>query len=245
MRQSGPLAGQAVKALKSRPDRVEKVRGGEEWQQVDPADMDPKLRQALYKMNPKQVALFCAWVINGRNISAAGRQVGFHPVYARQLFTTHPAFKEAKRYLQSIVLMEDQEWIDCLPQARQTLRSLLVAKDEKVRYLAAKDIVDRAEGKAVARMDMTIREDRPSITDAQMQLIFSIMQTMSVGFAEAKAWVEKHPEESQKWIDQHVQKTLPAGREVAEVPAPNRDFEEAEVVLAHEKKHEPLIARLD
>jgi hypothetical protein len=178
---------------------VRRVRG-EEWQQVDPESIDPELQGALHKMNPKQVALFCAWVVNGRNINAAARQIGFNESYARKLFSQDSAFKKARTYLEDIVLLEDQEWIDCLPRARQTMRSLLVAKDEKVRYPAAKDIVDRAEGKAVARVDMNIREHQPSLTDGEMQLALSLMQHAALGFAEAVADIRAHPAESEQWI---------------------------------------------
>jgi hypothetical protein len=202
-RKTGPLLAQA----KLKPDRVAKVQG-EEWQQVDPEGMDDKLRDLMYKMNPKQVGLFCAWIVNGRNITQAARQVGYAPAHARKMFTTHPAFTEAKNYIGAIMTLEDQEWIDCLPQARQTMRSLMMAKDEKVRFWAAKDIVDRAEGKPTSRVDMTIRDDRPSLSDGQLQLVISLMQTHSISFAEAKAHVEAHPDEAARWIASNVTKTL-------------------------------------
>jgi hypothetical protein len=202
-RKKGPLVAQA----KLRPDRVAKVQG-EEWQQVDPEGMDDKLRDLMYKMNPKQVGLFCAWIVNGRNITQAARQVGYSPEHARKMFTTHPAFTEAKNYIGAIMTLEDQEWIDCLPQARQTMRSLMLAKDEKVRFWAAKDIVDRAEGKPTSRVDMTIRDDRPSLSDGQLQLVISLMQTHRISFAEAKAHVEAHPDEAARWIASNVTKTL-------------------------------------
>lgn len=220
-----PLSQQAGVPQKRRPDRVAKVHG-EEWQQVDPPGMDEGLKSALYQMNPKQVALFSAWVINGRNIRQAARTVGYSQDHAYDLFNNSPAFREAKSYLSAIVLMEDQEWIDCLPQARQTLRSLLIAKDEKVRYLAAKDIVDRAEGKPVARVDMTVRDERPSLTDGQMQLAFSLMQHSGIGFAEAVAWIRDHPDEAQVWIAANATKQLAArngGREVATQEADGED----------------------
>jgi hypothetical protein len=192
---------------KLRPDRVAKIKG-EEWQQVDPEGMDDKLKDIMYKMNPKQVALFCAWIVNGRNITQAARQVGYNPVHARSMFSTHAAFQEAKNYVGAIMTLEDQEWIDCLPQARQTMRSLMLAKDEKVRFWAAKDIVDRAEGKPTTRVDMTIRDDRPSLSDGQLQLVISLMQTHRISFAEAKAHVEAHPDEAARWIASNVTKTL-------------------------------------
>jgi hypothetical protein len=203
-RKRGPLEGQLGKHVAKRKP------AGEEWVVDLPDDMNPILLDAVNKMNPKQVALFSAWVINGRNVSAAARQVGYHPQHARTLFKSHSGFLEAKNYLKDIVLLEDQEWIDCLPQARQTLRSLLNARDEKVRLWAAKDIVDRAEGKPTTRVDMTIRDERPSLSDGQLQLVISIMQTTGVSFAEAKAHVEAHPDEAERWIASNVTKSLPA-----------------------------------
>jgi hypothetical protein len=209
--------------------RVEDIpKSGEQWEVIEPAGMDPKLQEALQQMNTKQVALFCAWVINGRNITQAARQIGYNVSYAQRLFTQDPAFQEAKGYLQDIVMLEDQDWIECLPQARQTLRSLLNSPDDKVKYLAAKDIVDRAEGKPIARTTMTLRDERPTLSDGQMQLLFSIMQATGVGFAEAKAWMEKHPEESQRWIAENT-KALPAGREI---PHRSHNVEAIESVAA-------------
>ncbi len=106
-------------------------------------------------------------------------------------------------------------------EARQTLRSLLLSKDPKVRYLAAKDIVDRAEGKAVARVDMTVREDKPSLTDGQMQLAFSLMRAKGIGFAEAVTWIQRNPDESDRWIRQNAIKTG-MGREVRQIEPPSQ-----------------------
>jgi hypothetical protein len=194
--------------------------GTEEWVVEVPEGMDPGLEAQLSSMNVKHVALFCAWLVNGQNISAAARSIGYAPVYAMELFRSHPSFQDAKQYIDRIMTLEDQEWIECLPQARQTLRSLLLAKDEKVRYLAAKDIVDRAEGKATTRVDMTVRDERPSLTDAEMQLAFSLIQQTGISFAEARDYIKGHPDEVSAWIAANVPLATAGGREVAALPAP-------------------------
>jgi len=183
---------------------VEKVRG-EEWRREDPIREDPALQEMTRKMNAKQLALFTAWVMNGRNLSAAARAVGYHPSYAHTLMKSSPVFERAAEYANQKLEAEDKEWIECLPDARQTLRSLMRnSKDDKVRYLAAKDIVDRAEGKPVAKVDMQVRDERPSITDEEMQMAFSLMQQAGWTFPQAMEWMRSHPEKVQQWVGQNV-----------------------------------------
>jgi hypothetical protein len=213
-------------ALSARPKSEVDVRkgsvGGEEWAVLEARDskLDNQLKKTLDNMNPKQVALFCAWVVNGRNISAAGRQIGYAEQHARGLFSKHPAFLAARERVEDILSVEDEEWIESLPEARRTLRQLLKARDEKVRLWAAQDIVNRAEGKPVAKVDMTVREERPSLTDGEMQLAISIMQQTGRPFPEVREWIRQHPEEVRGWVAQHA---TPTGTNLSALPAPKQE----------------------
>lgn len=183
---------------------------------------DPVLQQKLDKLTPQQVALIVVWGQNGNNISAAGKSVGYNPSYARWLFSNHPLIKEAVEYLEGMGL-EDKEWLELLPEARMTMRSLLKCQDPKVRYWAAKDIVDRAEGKPTIKIDKTIRDERPSLSDGQMQLAFSLMQARGMNFTQAKNWVLEHPEESGRWIAANSRQKVRQIAALAESTLPPQD----------------------
>lgn len=204
-----PEDGSAFTAPDGTPATTEKVvEDGEVWEIATPPELHPELADAIKDLKPKEVALFCAWVMNGRNITGAARQIGMKPAYAQRLFSVHPGIRAAIDWLHNIVLPEDQDWTLLLPQARRTIATLLDARDEKVRFWAAKDIADRAEGKPTARLDMTIRDERPSLSEGELQLLFSIMQATGVSYAEAVTWIRSHPDDVQQWVGKHVSRTL-------------------------------------
>jgi hypothetical protein len=207
-----------VKKENRKTRRVEKTVRGEEWEVVGGDSLPPDLREILAQMDPKQVSLFTVWAINGRNISAAARQAGYNESHARRLFSMDTLFLAARRWVETALYEEDLQWTELLPRARRTLRDLLTSKDEKVRFMAAKDIADRAEGKASVRVDMTITEHRPSLTEGEVQLAISLVQQADMGFAEARQWIYDNPEQVQAWISQNVsqQKGLPPGRQIEE-----------------------------
>lgn len=195
----------------------------EEYQKALKAD--PGFGRLLKRMSPRHAALLVAWTTNGNNLHRAAHQVGYSMTTARKIFSTE-AFREARLMVEAFIPEEDREWLEILPEARHTLRTLMKSPDDKVRYLAAKDIADRGEGKAITRIDMQIRDENPSMTDDHLQLAFSIMQQTGKGFAEVRDWMLSHPEEVGAWISQHVhgqevavQEAVPRG---VVVKAPNR-----------------------
>jgi hypothetical protein len=163
----------------------------------------PAVKKALRRVPPRHAALAVAWLTNGENLKRAALQSGYAEGTARTILNSDPV-QELILHVRAFRPSEDQEWIDLLPEARYTLRNLLRSEDDKVRYLAAKDIVDRAEGKARQRVDMTVRDERPGMTDEEMQLAFSIMRQAGTGFAETVEWMRAHPDEVKEWIKANI-----------------------------------------
>jgi hypothetical protein len=179
-------------------------RPSKKWKKVLTPDAPEELRDITHAMNAQQLALFGQWVTNGRNISKAARDVGYAESYARNIFSKNPAFVAARKLLKETLTEEDKEWIDMIPQAKRTLLSLLEAEDEKVRYLAAKDIVDRGEGKAISRITHTVKDERPTMSEGEMQLAFSLMKERGMPFAEAQEFIRNNPHRVAQWIAENV-----------------------------------------
>ena len=147
--------------------------------------------------------------MNGGNITEAARQVGYNPSYARSLMAKHPALRGAIQHYKEQMASCLAEWAELLPKAKATLLALLHDPDARVRYLAAKDIIDRAEGKPVGRMNIAVQEQGPALTEGEVQLAFALMQQLGWSYAEAVQYIQSHPHEVQAWIRKHTL-SLPA-----------------------------------
>lgn len=164
---------------------------------------DPAVKKALRNVPPRHAALAIAWLTNGNNEKRAAIQTGYTLATAKNILQSDPV-QELMLLVKAFRPTEAQEWTELLPEARYTLRQLMRSDDDKVRYLAAKDIVDRAEGKPTQKVDMTVRDEAPTMTDEEMQLAFSIMQQAGTGFAETVQWMRAHPDEVKEWIEENV-----------------------------------------
>lgn len=155
----------------------------------------------LQGLTPQQVALFAAMLVNGGNISRAARSVGMNASYARRLVSTNEVFREAIRAYGDGMHTCLEEWLDLIPRAKAAMVRLLNDPDGKVRYLAAKDILDRAEGKPVSRSEVRVRDERPALSEGEVQLAFSLMRRRGISYAEAVEMIRRHPEEASRWIE--------------------------------------------
>jgi len=185
---------------------------------------DPGFTKAMQRLPPRHAALLVAWATNGNNIEAAAEALNYSVATAKTIEKTE-GFQEAQRFVDAFIPSEARQWLDILPEARFTLRDLMKSSDDKVRYLAAKDIVDRSEGKSITRIDMSIRDETPSMTDEEMQLAFSIMQQASLGFADTLTWMRANPQQVKDWIKANAKPLLKEGAveaefEIMEQPAP-------------------------
>lgn len=161
-------------------------------------------------MTPQQVALFAAMLTNGGNITKAARQVGMNESYARRLASKHAVFREALRQYGHAMKTCLEDWTEIVPRAKATMISLLQDEDGKVRYLAAKDIIDRAEGKAINRMELNVKDERPQLTEGEVQLAFNLMKSKGISYPEAVALIKDHPEDAAQWIAANAVASLPA-----------------------------------
>lgn len=158
----------------------------------------------LQDMTPQQVALFAAMLVNGGNITRAADTVGMNASYARRLVSQHRVFREAIRQYGEGMRTCLQDWLDLVPQAKATMLALLQDPDGKVRYLAAKDIIDRAEGKPVNKVDLTLRDSRPELSEGEVQLAFSLMKSRGISYPQAVQLIRENPEDAAEWVAAHA-----------------------------------------
>lgn len=172
----------------------------------------------LQGLTPQQVALFAAMLVNGGNITRAARSVGMNGSYARRLVAKEGPFREAIRAYGDGMRTCLEEWLDLVPRAKAAMVRLLNDPDGKVQYLAAKDILDRAEGKAVSRSEIRVRDERPILNEGEVQLAFALMQRKGIGYAQAVDLIRQNPEDAAQWIAANVVATsatppaLPPGK---------------------------------
>jgi len=206
------------------PKKYRRKTGRGKWEIAGDLDHLPKaLREASQGLSGKQLALLTAWMRNGRNQRKACETVGYSEPHASVLFNNHPLFVAAKEMISTLEDEETREWADLLPTAKRTLVSLLEAKDEKVKYLAAKDIVDRAEGKAINRVSHTVTEYQSSLSDGEIQLVISIMHAKGLSFPEAVRVIQQNPDKAQQWIEMHSVKGGEIQAEYVALPPQSRD----------------------
>jgi hypothetical protein len=190
-------------------------------------DMPEGLASVVQDVAVRDLAFFCEWLLSGRNVSEASRKVGISNQTGAKILRT--TLKAAKWYVDNNIPEERREWVELVPEAKGTLRELLKSKDHKVRFLAAQDIVNRAEGKPVGRTELKVEMPSVSLSDEEVQLVVSLMAARQIGYAEAVDLIRKHPEDAQRWIERNALKTEKAIQ--AALPA---IVEEAEAVAAEE-----------
>lgn len=161
-------------------------------------------KDIIKDLTPQQVALFAAMLVNGGKITPAAKQVGMNPSYARRLVSKHAVFRDAIRQYGDGMRTCLQDWMDLVPQAKAAMVALLNDEDGKVRYLAAKDIIDRAEGKAVNRVDLNLRDERPQLSEGEVQLAFSLMKSRGISYPEAVQLIKQNPEDAAEWISRNA-----------------------------------------
>lgn len=164
------------------------------------------------QLTAQQAALLAAWVTTG-NISKAAQLVGMNASYARRLFSQNAnialvaaAIEEHMQGVARTAVAEAvEEWAELVPRAKAVMMDLLGANDEKVRLWAAQDIVNRAEGKPVAKVEHKHTSEGPQLTEAQMRLAFSLCQAHGLSMAEALEYMRQHPQDVRQWEEQHAQ----------------------------------------
>ena len=153
-----------------------------------------------------EVAVISAMILNGGNASQAAKTLGMNASYVRRMVSNKPVIRKAVELYKHTMLSSLVEWSELIPLAKGTLQSLLHDPDGKVRYLAAKEILDRAEGKAVARVDMKVTDERPVLSELEVQLAFSMMKDLGWDYAACVQYIRDNPAETQQWVDREKER---------------------------------------
>ena len=159
-----------------------------------------EVEEMLASATDTEVALTVAMILNGGNITKAADTIGINGSYARGLVSRKPVIRQAAQMYRDTMLTSLAEWTQLVPQAKGTLMALLHDSDGKVRYLAAKEILDRAEGKAVAKVDLTVKDERPALSELEVQLAFSMMRELGWDYARCVQYIKDNPQETDEWI---------------------------------------------
>ena len=156
-------------------------------------------------------------VANGGNATAAARAVGYHPDHGRRLVSRDATVRATLERIQDETQAELREWVDLAPRAQERLLELVESADEKVALSAAREILDRAIGKAPVKVEKTV-EHRGGLTEVEMQCVLSIMAAYRWSLLEAQEYVRSNPEEVQEWAAKNcvVQPALPASTDEAD-----------------------------
>ena len=153
-------------------------------------------------------------VANGGNATAAARAVGYHPDHGRRLVSRDATVRATLDRMQDETQAELREWVDLAPRAQERLAELVESPDEKVALAAAREILDRAIGKAPVKVEKTV-EHRTGLTEIELQCVLSLMAAYKLSLLEAQEYVRSNPVEVQEWAAKNcvVRPALPAPTE--------------------------------
>ncbi len=175
----------------------------------DVVDAAARIANFMESANETTIALISAMIINGGNISGAAEQLGMNASYCRNLVSKHPLIREVVAKYRETMISSLDDWVTLVPRAKGAMLSLLNDRDGKVRYLAAKDILDRAEGKATSKLDVKITDERPVLSELEAQLAFALMQQKGMSYAAAVQWIKGNPQEVTQWIEKNALRVEP------------------------------------
>lgn len=167
--------------------------------------MGTKKRQS----SPKRAAFIAELATNGGNLSKAAKAVGYHPQHGRRL-AADPDVQAALSQAKETVNRQLVEWGEMQSDARRKLYELMNgAEDERVQLLAAKEIIERNEGKTTAKVEHSGEVRTKIIQDeGTIMAIMTLMGRRRWTLAQAFAYVKAHPQEVQEWM-----RSLPSGDE--------------------------------
>jgi hypothetical protein len=190
------------------PKKREKLRKlKEEIRKETRTKVMANLKPRTSGLSDAEVELLASWIETG-NITESAKVVGLAPGYARERFAKNPVLKQIagkirkgiETTLQEKVEEYTGEWMDLLSEAKGRLRSLMLeARDEKVQLWAAQYIVDRAQGKATAKVDHRIVEYKAIPDEGVMQLALSIVHQEGLSLPAALEYIRQHPDEVEEW----------------------------------------------
>ena len=150
-----------------------------------------------------------ALAYTGGDLRRAAALVGLNRATVERMIAENPelaeALEEARALVRSRLASILRPWEELAPRAQEVLEAALTATkkdgtpDWRYRLEAAREILDRALGKPVARVEATVEEAAGPALDpelAQRAMVVSIVRRLPA--VEAVAWVRAHPDEAEK-----------------------------------------------
>lgn len=160
------------------------------------------------RASPTKRAKFIAELVaNGGNLTQAAVSVGYHPQHGRRL-AKDPEVQAALEQATKTVENNITQWAAMQEAARQKMYNLMSsANDERVQLLAAKEIIERHEGKTTAKVEHSGEVTTRVIEDeGTIMAIMTLMGRRGWSLAQAFTYVKANPTEVSEWM-----RALPAG----------------------------------
>jgi len=150
-----------------------------------------------------------ALAYTGGDLRRAAALVGLNRATVERMIAENPelaeALEEARALVRSRLASVLRPWEELAPRAQEVLEAALMATkkdgtpDWKHRLEAAREILDRALGKPVARVEAAVEEAAGPALDpelAQRAMVVSIVRGLPA--VEAVAWVRANPDEAER-----------------------------------------------
>lgn len=175
-------------------------------------DDKPSYSPKSVTLTEGRAALLAEYRLNGGNISKAAEAVGMNPSYARRIAAQDDGFRMLLKATDEAPMNRIIEWNRLVGKAQETLLELLESPDQRVRFMATREILDRAEGKPTQKTEKTETKVKVSIDQDTMSLALSLLATgKAPSLQEAILKARTEPEKVRAWLD-----AAPTGREVGE-----------------------------
>lgn len=163
-------------------------------------------------MTENRAAFLAELRLNGGNVSKAAVTVGINPAYARRLVTKDPVFKMLAKATKNAPLARLTEWSKLAIKAQETMAELLESTDQRVRFMAAREILDRAEGKPTQKVERKETKITATIDQETMMMALALVGSGSVGsLQEGILKARTEPEKVKQWLEEGKQLS---GREI-------------------------------
>lgn len=160
-----------------------------------------RYKQDVIRLTENRMALLVEYKRNGGNVSKAAEAVGLNPSYARRVAAQDPGFRRLLQVVDEAPVTRVIEWSKLVGKAQDTLIELLDGEDSRVKFMAAREILDRAEGKPTQKVDKREVKVQTQIDqDTMMNALRLLAAGAEESLASALLRAQKHPEEVQKWL---------------------------------------------
>lgn len=153
------------------------------------------------RLTEKRAALLAEYRLNGGNVTKAAEVVGLNPSYARRVAATDPGFRLLLEATNKAPLTKLVQWGKLTGKAQETLLELMDCEDNRVRFMAAREVLDRAEGKPTQKTEKTETKVTASIDQETMMMALSLVATGVVAsLQEAILKARTDPSGVQRWL---------------------------------------------